>query len=102
MEINIHSHHTTPDDGPLQAEVEQTLRRFADWLTRVDVYLKDENAEKGGNDLRCTIEARPRGLDPVAAEAQASTPKDAVTGAVKKLQRQLEHIHGRRSDFRRG
>src|SRR5688572_19117728 len=40
-------------------EVEAALGRFAPQLTRVEVYLADENSHKtSDNDKRCTIEAR--------------------------------------------
>lgn len=102
MEINIHLPNVSASEDSLREEVEQSLKRFAEWLTRVDVYVKDENGDKGGHDTRCTIEARPRGLDPVAAEGHAASAKEAVTGAAKKLQRQLENILDKRSDHHRG
>lgn len=102
MEINIHAPHLVTTEDHLRKEVEEALRRFAQQLTRVDVYVKDQNAEKGGRDKRCTIEARPRGLEPVAAEADGTTAGDAVIGAAKKLQRQLDSLLGKRADHHRG
>jgi ribosome-associated translation inhibitor RaiA len=102
MDINIHSPHQAVNEDQLRQEVADTLRHFADRLTRVDVYVKDQNAAKGGIDMRCSIEARPRGLDPVAAEELAETASEAVLGAARKLQRQLESAFGKRADHHRG
>lgn len=49
-----------------------SLARFDEYLTRLEVYLADENSERqGSNDKRCTIEVRIKGLDPEAVSATA-------------------------------
>lgn len=98
MEIMIHAPHLEAHDERIRKEVDHSLHRFADRLTRVEVFLKDLNAAKGGDDLRCVIEARPRGLDPVAAEHHAANAVDAATGAARKLQRLLDHRLGKLGD----
>ena len=85
---------TVPD--PLKSYIEKTLatqlEHFAARLTRVEVHLKDQNSKrKNGVDKHCLIEARPRGLDPIAAEHDASEWKVAVHEAVLKLERALHH-----------
>jgi ribosomal subunit interface protein len=85
---------TLPD--PLKAYIERTLAKqlehHAERLTRVEVHLKDQNSrKKNGIDKHCLIEARPRGLDPVAAEHDAAEWKDAVHEAILKLERALAH-----------
>lgn len=85
---------TLPD--PLRTYIERTLatrlEHFTERLTRVEVHLKDQNSrKKNGVDKHCLIEARPRGLDPVAAEHDAAEWKDAVHEAVQKLERLLHH-----------
>ncbi len=43
--------------------VESDLGHLSEKLTRVEVHLKDHNADKHGPaDMRCTVEARRRGL----------------------------------------
>ena len=95
MEIHVHAAHVKIDASGVEAAVARPLERFAERLTRVEVYLRDVNANKGGIDKHCLLEARPRGLDPVTAEHQAGNPLDAVTGAISKLERVLEHRFGR-------
>lgn len=87
--------------GPLLAYVEtnlnETLKHHADRLTRVEVHLKDQNSkQKNGIDKHCLIEARPRGMDPVAVEHDASEFRDAVHQAVLKLERALQHRFDKR------
>jgi len=88
---------------PLRAYVEQqlnsVLEHLQERLTRVEVHLKDTNGNlKNGVDKRCLLEARPRGLDPVAVDHDATEFKDAVHQAVLKLERALQHRFGRLKD----
>lgn len=85
----------------VQATVENTLGRFADQLTRVEVHLNDENSHKGGDgDKRCLMEARPAGLQPIAVSHNGATLDQAVAGAVKKLRATLDSTFGRLGDKR--
>jgi hypothetical protein len=95
MEIQVHPAHVKIDQAGVEATVARALDRFGERLTRVEVYLRDENADKGGIDKHCLLEARPRGLDPITAGHQAGTLLDALTGAVSKLERALDHRLGR-------
>jgi hypothetical protein len=73
-----------------------SLARFSTHITRLEVYLADENGTKEGrNDQRCTIEARMEGLQPVAVTNHADTIEQAVKGATDKLKSALESILGR-------
>ena len=46
----------------VQQEALSRLARFRDTVTRIEVFLTDEDAGKSGaNDKRCRIEARPAG-----------------------------------------
>ena len=82
----------------IQAEVEGSLDRFTDRIRRVEVYLQDMNSHKGGVDIRCAIEVSLAGHQPVAVDATASDVDDAVTSAVDKLVRALDHTLGRLED----
>lgn len=81
-------------------EVRSSLDRYADRLTRVEVYLGDENSAKksGATDKRCTVEARPAGLRPVAASHQAETVELALDGALAAARRALSHALGKQRD----
>ncbi len=79
--------------------VQASLDRFRDRITRVEVHLNDENKGKGGvDDKRCLMEARLRGLEPVAVSHYAGTLLEAIGGAVEKLERALDHKLGRLAD----
>lgn len=101
MEIHLHTDHNIQGREALAAEVtervESRLERFADRLTRVEVHLGDESAGRSsGADIRCMLEARPAGADPVAVTSHAPTVDGAVGGAIGKLTRVLESQFGRR------
>ncbi len=83
----------------VRADIEATLtQRYADQLRRIEVYLQDTNAHKGGNDKRCSIEAHLAGYQPIAVHGEASNLDDAVSGAAEKLVHALEHALGRLHD----
>jgi len=73
----------------VNAEVEKQLRRHAERLTRVEVHLQDLNGPKGGVDKRCLMEARPRGLDPIAVDHEGGDFYLCVREAAGKLDRAL-------------
>ena len=75
----------------IQYEVATTLARFEEKVTRLEVHLGDENSDKGGvNDKRCTIEARPINMQPVAVTNHADTTEKAFHGALDKIKKVLE------------
>lgn len=80
--------------------VEDALSRFSDQITRIEVHLSDANsARKGGNDdMRCLIEARLKGRQPIAVTENAATISLAVDNAVDKLGRLIENTLGRLRD----
>jgi ribosome-associated translation inhibitor RaiA len=77
--------------------VESTLSRFSDRVTRVEVHLSDENGAKGGgDDKRCSMEARLDGRPPTGVTNHGATVDQAIKGAVEKLERALDSVEGRR------
>ena len=99
MRIQINTDRNIETDDRLTADVEEAIEnalgRFAERITRVEVHLSDINADKGGRDTRCVMEARVAGLNPVAVDEQAHTPRDAARGAAGKLERALDTRLGR-------
>ena len=81
-----------PLRGWVERNLSEVLQHHVERLTRVEVHLKDLNSsKKNGIDKHCLIEARPRGMDPIAAEHDASEFRDAVHQAALKLERALQH-----------
>ena len=82
--------------GHITGLVDAALSRVSDRLTRVEIYLSDENSDqRGGADIRCLIEGRLERRRPVAVTHQAVTVDQAVSGAASKLARLLESTIGR-------
>ena len=72
--------------------------RYHGQVRRVEVYVQDINGHKHGVDKRCSIEASLDGHAPVTAEHKAPSVDEAVSGAVDKILRGLEHTLGRLRD----
>lgn len=80
----------------VRTTVESTLERYDEDLTRVEVHIRDENGDKSGpNDMRCQMEARPKGHQPISVTHKADTLDQAVDGAAVKLDHALEHLFGK-------
>lgn len=63
-----------------------SLSRFSDNLTRLEVYLADENSERNGaDDKRCTIEVRIKGAAPEAITSTADSIDLAIKQATDKV-----------------
>jgi len=83
----------------IRADVEAAIApRYGDRLRRVEVYLQDTNADKGGVDTRCSIEVHLAGRPAVAVDARAEDVDGAVDAALEKVLRVLEHQLGRLED----
>lgn len=82
--------------------LKRALTRFEDRVTRVEVHLADENSsgKYADDDKRCTLEARLAGQQPVAVSHRAATVREALSGAVDKLQKMLHDTVERELDKR--
>jgi hypothetical protein len=81
--------------------IEEGLKNFESHITRIEVHLSDENGIKEGlNDMRCLLETRIEGRQPIAVSCQADTVELAVSGAIDKLTASLETILGRMQDHK--
>ena len=101
MQIEIHTDGNIEGHEALTAQVsgvvESALRRFGEHITRVDVHLSDENSDRkvGYNAMRCMMEVRLEGRQPIVVTHQATTLDETVDGAADKLTRLIEHTLGR-------
>ena len=68
----------------------EAIDHFPDRLTRLEVHLRDLNGNKAGIDKRCMVEARPRGMEPIAVSQDSDDIAEAVRLAAGKLQRALK------------
>jgi hypothetical protein len=94
VQIQINTDNTIDGNQDVKVEVleivEHHLNRFADRVTRVEVHLSDVNAQKGGKDIRCVIEVRVGGLQPLTVDDLADDLVRATRGAAGKMVRTLE------------
>ena len=80
----------------IEEQLRHRLGRFEERLTRLEVHVRDTNAAKGGGDDKsCTIEARPRGGDPLSVTAQAGEVDAAARQAGSKMATVLERHFGK-------
>jgi ribosome-associated translation inhibitor RaiA len=104
MQIQINTDRNIEGHEALTAHVsdlvESALSQFSDHITRVEVHLSDENSDKkhGNDDMRCMMEARLEGRQPVAVTHHAQTLDQAVDGAADKLCRLIDSTLGRLRD----
>jgi ribosomal subunit interface protein len=76
--------------------VQKSLKHFDERITRVEVHLSDENADKGGErDKKCVLEARPRGMDPIAVTSQEDSIEKSLNNALNKLKAALKNALGK-------
>ncbi|WP_025131669.1 HPF/RaiA family ribosome-associated protein [Pseudomonas sp. PH1b] len=105
MQIQVHSDNHIQSSIRLEewvrSTVESTLERYEEDLTRVVVHLRDENGGKSGpDDMRCQLEARPKGHQPISVTHKADTLEQAIDGATIKLESALGHMFGKLRDKR--
>lgn len=95
MQIQVNTSNGIDNKDTLESwakdEIQKTLARFSQDVTRVEVHLSDENSDKKhGTDKRCVMEARLVNHQPVAVDYQADTVDEAFRGAEGKLKRLIE------------
>lgn len=105
MQIQLNTDDNIQQPGSLtewvEKELTDKLARFRDHVTRIEVHLADINAARtGGDDKRCTLEARTAGRPPMTVSHEAPTVADALRGATDKLLRALDSALGRARDSR--
>ena len=83
------------------AEVAETvvtsaLGHLTDRLSRIEVHLADVNgAKSGADDIRCTVEARPEGMQPQTVTHNDATVEAALRGGARKIRSLLDSEFGK-------
>lgn len=102
IQVNTDNHIDGSADLTRQVQdvVEDTLGRFGDRITRVEVHLSDGNSSEktGDNDKRCVMEARLAGLQPITVSDEGSSLEQVLMGAADKLEKTLKRTLGRLDD----
>jgi ribosome-associated translation inhibitor RaiA len=107
MQVKVHTDNNIECHPPLVHHIETVVKdamdHFSRQITRVEVHLSDENAHKSNDaDLRCVMEARLQGYQPMAVTEHAANMHLAIQGAADKLKRTVENAIGRLSDNKKG
>jgi ribosomal subunit interface protein len=105
MQIQVNTDHNVKGGDLLIKYVEgllnDSLNSFKDEVTRIEVHVSDENSHKGGDDdLRCTIEARIRGLQPIAVTHNDENVDLAINGAADRIARSVRKTLEKRRDVK--
>jgi ribosome-associated translation inhibitor RaiA len=81
----------------VQGVVDDAMGRFAESITRVEVYLSDANsaAKASPDDIHCKMEARLVHRDPIVVTDHAATAHQAINGAAGKLKRAVTTALGK-------
>lgn len=103
MQIQVNTGSGIENSESLQrwasGHLSETLERFQQDITRIEVQLNDENSGKAGNaDKRCMMEARLVRHQPIAVNHHAETQDEAFRGAARKLLNALDHSLGKIKD----
>ena len=74
----------------------ESLERFKQGITRIEVQLSDEKCgKKGAADKLCMLEARLTGREPLAVNHHGQTQDEAFRGAAQRLIHLLDHTLGK-------
>jgi len=100
MQFQLNTDANIEGDDRLAEVAEQTvasaLGHLTDRLSRIEVHLADVNAAKGGtDDIRCTIEARPEGMQPQTVTHNDATVEAALRGGARKIRSLLDSEFGK-------
>lgn len=106
MQIQINTDNSLEGREALFAHIRKVvthaLSHHSKHITRVEVHLADQNGAKGGSeDMRCAMEARPEGHQPIAVSIDAPTVHQAIDGAAEKLASIVENTLGKLHDERK-
>ena len=101
MKIQVNTDSSVDGGENLTARLEMTIHaaldRYGERLTRVEAHLGDDDGPSGDGlrGFRCLLEARPSGIDPVAATGSGDTIERACHDAAHKMQSLLDSTFGR-------
>jgi len=87
-------------EASVHQQIQDALGHLADRLTRVEVHLRDDSSpsKKTPNDRRCTMEARPAGMQPVVVEHSGDDFYVVIGQASDKLARVVQKTFDRKAD----
>jgi ribosome-associated translation inhibitor RaiA len=107
MQIHINTDNTIEGHSPLathtEAVVNETLSRFSERISHVEVHLSTVNDhKKNGGEFHCLMNAQIDGHQPIVASENANSVHQAIRGAVERLRRTINSTFGRINDNAKG
>lgn len=86
-------------DDYMTTTISEGLKHFGEHITRIEVHVSDENGnKKGPKDKKCVLEARLKGIAPIAVSASEDNVRKAVVSAVDKMKSSLTTTMGKRKN----
>jgi ribosome-associated translation inhibitor RaiA len=106
MKVQFNTDNTVDGDARTQEFfsdlISKKLDRYDEHITRVEVHVSDENGKKEGpNDIKCVLEARFEGRQPITVSAQEDTIEKAVSASIEKMKAALDSVLGRLQDHKK-
>ncbi len=105
VQINGHSHADVDSRKItwMQTALGEEFARFADQISRVEVHFSDENGvdRKGSDDIRCLMEVRLNGKQPINVESRRDSVENAFREAASAMLRRMESLHGKEISVKR-
>ncbi|WP_338768940.1 HPF/RaiA family ribosome-associated protein [Bernardetia sp. ABR2-2B] len=100
MKVQFNTDNTIDGDARTQEFfsdlISKKLDRYDEHVTRVEVHISDENGKKGGpDDIKCVLESRFEGRQPITVSAQEDTIEKAVSSAIDKAKAALDSFLGK-------
>ncbi|WP_375562924.1 HPF/RaiA family ribosome-associated protein [Bernardetia sp. OM2101] len=100
MKVQFNTDNTIDGDARTQDFfsdlISKKLDRYDEHITRVEVHISDENGKKEGpSDIKCVLEARFEGRQPITVSAQEVTIEKAVSAAIDKAKAALDSFLGK-------
>jgi ribosomal subunit interface protein len=87
-------------EASVSEKISRELKHFVDRITRIEVHLSDQNADRGGSDdIQCKIEARLENIQPVIVVSKNGTTEAAIDDAVEKMKARLRTIVGKMNNI---
>jgi ribosome-associated translation inhibitor RaiA len=80
--------------------ISEDLKRYDSQMTRLEVHLSDQdNSQHEKSEIKCTLEARLKNLNPIVVTNQGNSHEEAIKGAIQKLKKSLDTVTGRLSTY---
>ena len=100
MQIQVNTDNTIAGREDVVRFVEEVLGSklgaVSSAITRIEVHLQDQNADKHGpDDKRCMVEVRLQGRQPVSTTNTADNLQSAIIGGVDKMRNLLDRELGK-------